>query len=149
MSTGGLDLGPQWAHHGATKTGHITMTTMPRMNVYAFDVDETLVLGDPPGPITIEQLMWLKAQGNIVGICGNYGAIFRKLHGWQNLFSFWNYGWSKGEVLIGIRQSFFLAGVSSTIDAFILVGNEGMGDKQAAIDAGWTFVEEKNFKEGL
>ena len=110
-------------------------------------MDETLVYGDPPGPVTHEQLLKLKMDGHILGICGNYGAVFRKVGGWHSLFSFWNYGWTKQEVLTAIKASMTAAGVAHEIEAWIMVGNEV--DRAPAEAAGWTFVYEKDFREGL
>ena len=40
------------------------------MKVYAFDVDETLYLSH--GPVQREVLVALRAEGHVLGLCGNW-----------------------------------------------------------------------------
>ena len=56
------------------------------MKVYAFDVDHTLELS--AGPVRFADVVKLREDGHIVGICGNWGAVTRFVGGWHNLFSF-------------------------------------------------------------
>ncbi|MDA4132126.1 MAG: hypothetical protein OK454_03250 [Thaumarchaeota archaeon] len=123
------------------------------MKVFAFDVDGTLDVGDPPGPVMLEQLVWLKMQGNVIGLCGNYGAVFRTVRGWHNLFSFWNL-MGKAKTLMAVKETMAMAGIIDQVEAFIMVGNDGDGvlvssDKANAVTAKWDFVLAEDFKEGL
>jgi hypothetical protein len=43
------------------------------MKVYAFDVDETLYLSH--GPVQWEALVALRAEGHVLGLCGNWSAV--------------------------------------------------------------------------
>ena len=43
------------------------------MNIYAFDVDDTLDVSG--GPISVVSLGGLKSQGHIVGLNGNWAAV--------------------------------------------------------------------------
>ena len=43
------------------------------MKVYAFDVDETLYLSH--GPVQWEALVALRAEGHVLGLCGNWAAV--------------------------------------------------------------------------
>lgn len=126
-------------------------------NVYAFDVDDTLEIGVPAGPVKVEQLMLLKSRGHIVGLCGNYGIVFARVHGWWNLFSFWNLELGKLECLAQVKRTidanYTMYGVPK-IEHYVMVGNDGDGehvscDKDNAQEAGWEFVAEKDFREGL
>ena len=112
------------------------------VNIYAFDVDDTLWLSN--GPVQLQQLTYLKEQGHILGLCGNWAVVCQLLRGWQFLFSF-----------IGpmeMSKPAFLSQIKAFIraDKYIMVGNvEPSPDKQSAEQAGWEFILEKEFKEGL
>ena len=122
------------------------------MNIYAFDVDNTLAIpamtGDD-GPIGLEQLIRLKSDGHVIGLNGNWARVVHYVRGWHNLFSFIGpCGISKGEFLVQLK-TYILA------DRYVMVGNDidGAGniapDRDAAKLAGWEFIREKDFKEGL
>jgi len=115
------------------------------MNIYAFDVDDTLWLSG--GPIQLQQLTYLKEQGHILGLCGNWAVVTQLLQGWHFLFSF------VGPMEMG--KAAFLSQIRTFVRAehYIMIGNDGVTgaslDKQAAETAGWEFVMEKDFKDGL
>jgi hypothetical protein len=116
------------------------------MNIYAFDVDDTLWLSN--GPVQLQQLVYLKQNGHVLGLCGNWAAVTQLLTGWGFLFSF------IGPMEMG--KAGFLNQIKTFIRAehYIMVGNDGDGetvsaDRQAAEIAGWEFVPERDFKEGL
>jgi hypothetical protein len=115
------------------------------LTVYAFDVDETLEVSG--GPVTLAMLAELRAQGHVVGICGNWGAFVQRVQGWWNLISFHNAGTPNKEThLINLKQ--YTPG-----DDFVLVGNilgvSGSSDDQgAAARAGWRFIRESDFAAG-
>ena len=117
------------------------------VNIYAFDVDDTLWLSN--GPVQLQQLIYLKNQGHILGLCGAWQKVVNSLDGWQNLFSFVGGETSEiGKVMI-LKQ----LKDSTRVDRYIMVGNFGYGgqskDKEQAEQAGWEFIQEKDFKEGL
>ncbi len=41
------------------------------MTLVSFDIDGTLVVGDPPGAVTLEMVQRAKARGYIVGSCSD------------------------------------------------------------------------------
>ncbi len=47
--------------------------------VLIFDVDGTLEVGDPPGPIPLSVLSYLKEKGFIVGIVGSWAKIPKEI----------------------------------------------------------------------
>ena len=115
------------------------------VNIYAFDIDETLEVSR--GPIKIHQLIELKRQGHVVGLCGNWAVVIQAVRGWENLISF-----------IGpmeMSKAGFLNQLKTFIraDDYIMVGNipgiSGVSDDQnAAQQAGWRFIKESDFDEG-
>ena len=130
------------------------------MKVYAFDVDETL--GISRGPVKLQALLDLKKQGEILGICGNWGKFVQEVSGWNHLISF--IGSGVVETTQGViygDKAWFLFNWKKYIPAedFILVGNalgedNGMGipggsdDKGSAERAGWRFIKEEAFARG-
>ncbi len=115
------------------------------MNVYAFDVDETLEVS--AGPVKLQQIVELCVEGHILGICGNYAKVTMMVVNWHDFFSF-----------IGpmeMPKAAFLRQIKMYVpaDDYIMVGNikgvSGASDDQgAAIEAGWRFIQEKNFAAG-
>src|SRR5260370_7274869 len=55
------------------------------MNIYAFDVDETLEVS--AGPIQITKLREL-AKEHIVGLCGNWALFVNAVRDWHTFISF-------------------------------------------------------------
>jgi len=119
-------------------------------NVYAFDCDETLEISR--GPVTIDSLIHLKAEGHILGICGNWGLVVQAVYGWENLFSF------VGQ--IGIHKTDFLLQLRAYINAddYVFVGNDhstpgkvytSPNDALYARQAGWRFIREDDFAKGV
>jgi hypothetical protein len=115
------------------------------MNIYAFDVDDTLEIS--AGPVSIESIGRLKVEGNIVGLNGNWAVAVQRLSGWHSLFSF-----------IGpmeMSKHAFLSQIKTYVPAtdYIMVGNilgvSGASDDQgAAMLAGWRFIKESDFALG-
>jgi hypothetical protein len=115
------------------------------MNIYAFDVDDTLELSG--GPITIASIGDLKSQGHIVGLNGNWAVVVQRLSIWHRIFSF-----------VGpmeMSKDSFLSQLKAYIRAedYIMVGNiigvsGGSDDEGAANLAGWRFIKESEFAEG-
>jgi len=105
--------------------------------VYAFDVDETLDVSG--GPIPLSFLKLLKAEGHIVGICGNWYLLVREVADWSQFVSFFG-------PLHGIAKATFLKELKDFVqeDAHIFVGNEPH-DRVAAEASGWAFVPELAF----
>lgn len=132
--------------------------------LYALDCDETLEISG--GPVTIEQLRTLRANGHIVGICGNWACFAEKVPDWYEIASFMGpthaLDWSgvvfgTGQVApvgTGLAKAEFLIQLRSHIraDRYVMVGNAGPNqspDKISAHVAGWEFVKEDEFREGL
>lgn len=112
--------------------------------IYLFDVDETLEISG--GPVTFQSIIDLKAQGNIVGLCGNWGLITRNTRGWENLFSLIN---------IGAEKVAFMQHILRYIPAedYIMVGNRKGGlspddEELTRLAGGWRFIAEKDFAAG-
>jgi hypothetical protein len=111
-----------------------------------FDVDETLEISG--GPIKIQQLFNLRNEGHIIGICGNF-------HPYTNLIPQWHLFTS----LIKIsneRKHQYLIAVKEHIpaDRYVMVGNihpsnAPYSDKDEAELAGWEFISELDFKDGI
>ena len=115
------------------------------MNIYAFDVDDTLDVSG--GPISVVSLGGLKSQGHIVGLNGNWAAVVQSVPLWHSIFSF-----------IGpmeMSKDTFLTQLKTYIqaDEYIMVGNikgvSGTSDDEGAADlAGWRFIKESDFSAG-
>lgn len=136
---------------------------MPR--VYAFDVDETLEISN--GPVTLQSLMYLRVQGHIVGICGNWGLFCQRVPGWQHLVSFVNcapplFVQQLNQSPVRMDKAWFLQELQKYIlaEEYIMVGNVmgelnslghkcGSEDSQAAQIAGWRFIKEDDFAKGV
>jgi len=108
--------------------------------IYMFDVDDTLEISR--GPVKLSQLVKLKEEGNIIGICGNWAGFANAVNGWQTLISILGpIGTSKASMLYQIK-TFIRA------DRFVLVGNHPV-DFIEARDSGWEFIKESEFKGGM
>lgn len=113
---------------------------------FAFDVDHTLEVSG--GPVTVASLRELVNRGEIVGLCGNWAVFVRAVPDWQRLISFLGpLGTSKGEFLIQLRTHV-------PAREYVMVGNDpitGVGaspDREAAHEAQWRFVLERDFAAG-
>lgn len=116
------------------------------MKLYAFDVDETLWITG--GPVKLADIIELKNQGHIVGLCGNYAQVTMRMMEWHYLFSF-----------IGpmeMTKEAFLFQLKTYVRAaeYIMVGNvkgvTGASDDEgaAARAGGWRFIREAQFAFG-
>src|ERR1035437_6951996 len=76
------------------------------MKVYAFDVDETLYLSH--GPVQWEALVALRAEGHVLGLCGNWAAVTLQVPEWHRVLSFIGPG-----VMLGL---FIFIGAGSAMD---------------------------------
>jgi hypothetical protein len=114
--------------------------------VYAFDVDDTLEVS--AGPVPIADLVALRAEGHIVGLCGNWAMVTMHYPEWHRVCSFVGpCGSEKDEFLRQIRQHV-------PAQDYVLVGNirgiSGASDDQGAAErAGWRFIQERDFANGL
>lgn len=114
--------------------------------VFSFDVDETLEIS--AGPVTLQSMMDLRAQGHIVGICGNWAAFVQRVPGWQHLVSFINAGAPNKEIHLQQIKMYVPA------DDYVMVGNRlgvtgASDDEGAAQRAGWRFILERDFAAGV
>ena len=121
------------------------------MKVYAFDVDECLEISN--GPVKLISMMELRDQGHIIGIAGNWGLFCSRVESWQWLVSFLSVGLEKGEWLEHFKR-YVIA------NEYIMVGNvfgekNSLGfvcqsrDSEAAAKAGWRFIKEDDFANGV
>jgi hypothetical protein len=119
------------------------------MKVYAFDVDETLYLSQ--GPVQWEALVALRAEGHVLGLCGNWAAVTLQVPEWHRVLSF------IGPGLIGTDKANFLATIKQYVPAeeHVMVGNDhslraytSPDDRRAADAAGWRFISEGAFAAG-
>ena len=100
----------------------------------AFDVDGTLEVGNPPGPIKLSKLKRLKEFGLIVGIVGS----FKKVKGVLPNLDFYYPGHPhKPKYLREIRERYNPA-------LAIYVGDEE-ADRLAALNAGFIYVRPEDF----
>jgi hypothetical protein len=88
------------------------------MKVYAFDVDETLYISQ--GPVQWEALVALRAEGHVLGLCGNWAAVTLQVPEWHRVLSF------IGPGLIGTDKAYFLATIKQYVPAeeHVMVGND-------------------------
>lgn len=135
---------------------------MPKGVCWAFDVDETLEISN--GPVKLDDLMALRVQGHIVGICGNWGLFCQKVSGWQHLASFVNCSpviqMSDGSI-VGDKAWWLRTFMQyCPADEYVMVGNVfgrvnslghtcGSRDSEAAEQAGWRFIVEDDFAKGV
>lgn len=126
--------------------------------IYCFDVDDTLAFSGAirPGAVSMNDVMKLRNQGCITGICGNYDAIIPKFKDWFNYFSFYGPAWpgitklnrtdNKHNQLLNIKEHI-------QAERYVMVGNRrgdpnahgGSQDDIQARLAGWEFIEESKF----
>ncbi len=129
------------------------------MNVYAFDVDETLEKSG--GPVSFDSLMQLRRDGHVVGICGNLAGFCTGTKNWHEIVSFLLnfdtfplYGGRMGSCFpkeVWLRV--FKEVTFPNADDYIMVGNifgvsGGSDDQGAAQRAGWRFISEQSFADG-
>lgn len=127
---------------------------MPK--VYAFDVDETLEVS--AGPILIADLLTLRRQGHVIGLCGNVHAFCTRVANWWEIISF-TLNLDTGPYLGGlIPKDIWLRMFRETswpaAEEYILVGNvlgvSGASDDQGGAQrAGWRFIKEDDFARGV
>src|SRR5665213_2541543 len=88
------------------------------MKVYAFDVDETLYLSH--GPVQWEALVALRAEGHVLGLCGNWAAVTLQVPEWHGVLSF------IGPGLIGTSTASFHITRKQYVPAeeHVMVGND-------------------------
>ena len=120
------------------------------LTVYGFDVDETLEVGRPPGPIKIIEMLRLRKEGHHVGIIGNWHQFVKSVSNWGDYCDFLtpivSNGQGKVPYLDALRN-----GIPA--DDHCLVGNIGgvtgmtYEDKDAK-EAGWRFISETDFANG-
>ena len=115
------------------------------MVVYAFDVDETLEVSN--GPVKLFDLVKLREQGHIVGLCGNWAMVTLHYSDWHRICSF------VGPV--GIEKHDFLRELRRCVPGadYVMVGNilgvsGASDDLGAAARAGWRFIRESEFAKG-
>ena len=121
------------------------------VRVYAFDVDDCLEISN--GPVSLASLEELRAQGHIVGVCGNMFA-FCRIPDWHKRISFLGQG--------AVPKEYFLDQLRRSIkaDDYVMVGNVmgelnslgfvgGSDDKGAADRVGWRFIKEDDFAKGV
>lgn len=125
---------------------------MPK--VFAFDVDETLVISG--GPVTLESLITLRDEGHIVGLCGNLHCFMERVPGWQDYISF-TLNFDTLVTLGGLLpKEYWLKTFTISCrnaEEYIMVGNRlgvtgASDDEGAAQRAGWRFILERDFAAG-
>ena len=118
------------------------------MKVYAFDVDETLYLSH--GPVQWEALVALRAEGHVLGLCGNWAAVTMQVPEWHRVLSF------IGPSLIGTDKTHSCRDQTYVpAEEHVMVGNDhslrayvSPDDRGAADAAGWRFLSEGAFAAG-
>jgi len=116
------------------------------MTIFAFDVDHTLEISD--GPVALTALERLRAQGHVVGLCGNWALVVRQVADWPQLVSFLGpIACTKVDQLAHLKRYV-------PADDYVMVGNDpaifgNSPDRDAAAEAGWRFLREAEFAAGL
>lgn len=116
------------------------------MVIYAFDVDDTLEISG--GPIPLVALADLRAAGHAVGICGNFAVFCARAPQWHTLVCFLGPGiMSKPDFLVYMKTY-------CPADEYVVIGNDprvfgASDDRGAAEAAGWRFISERAFAEGM
>lgn len=115
------------------------------MKIYAFDVDDTLEVSG--GPISIASIGNLQAEGQIVGLNGNWAVVVETVPLWHYLFSFIGPMEMSKQVFLVQLKTYIRA------DDYVMVGNilgvSGNSDDQGAAElAGWRFIRERDFAAG-
>lgn len=132
------------------------------MKCYAFDVDECLEISR--GPVTLDSMEQLRAQGHIVGLCGNWGLFCALVSDWHRRVSFLNCSFVAQDTAGNVfgDKAWWLTHFRQYVRAeeFIMVGNQfgrvnslghqcGSHDSEAAAKAGWRFILEDDFAKGV
>jgi hypothetical protein len=91
------------------------------MNIYAFDVDETLDVS--AGPVSMASIAEVKRRGDIVGLNGNWAVVVQTVPLWHRLFSFIGPMEMSKEVFLKQLKTYIRA------DDYVMVGNI-KGDKR-------------------
>lgn len=121
------------------------------LTVWAFDCDETLEVGRPPGPIKIIEMLNLKMSGDVVGLMGNWVQFIKAVGS-----HYGDYVDFIGPVRgVNHDKRPYLEAIRNGIpaDDYVLVGNvggvSGSSDEDiVAKDTGWRFIKEDEFAEG-
>ena len=116
------------------------------MNIYAFDVDETLDVS--AGPVSIASIDEVKSRGDIVGLNGNWAVVVQTVPLWHRIFSFIGPMEMSKEIFLKQLKTYIRA------DDYVMVGNikgkSGASDDEGAADsAGWRFIKESDFAAGV
>jgi hypothetical protein len=108
-------------------------------------VDETLEVSQ--GPVNMLDLLELREDGHIVGLCGNWAMATQHYPDWHLICSFVG--------PCGIEKHDFLRQLREHIpaDDYVMVGNilgvSGASDDRGAAErAGWRFIQESEFARG-
>src|SRR3990172_7963434 len=116
------------------------------MVVYAFDVDDTLEVSK--GPVKLLDLVKLREHGHIVGLCGNWAMVTLHCPGWHHICSFVGpCGIEKHDFLRQLRQ--YIPGHDYVMVGNILGISGASDDRGAAERAGWRFIQESEFANGV
>jgi glycosyltransferase involved in cell wall biosynthesis/predicted SAM-dependent methyltransferase len=117
--------------------------------LFAFDVDHTLEISE--GPIKLADLKKLRAEGHLVGLCGNWPVFLERVKNHGDYVSFMGprsepFTNDKDEYLRWLKANF-------KADEYVMVGNilgqtGASDDKGAAERTGWRFVQEASFDKG-
>jgi hypothetical protein len=113
-------------------------------------VDETLYISQ--GPVQWEALVALRAEGHVLGLCGNWAAVTLQVPEWHRVLSF------IGPGLIGTDKANFLTTIKQYVPAeeHVMVGNDhslrayaSPDDRRAADAAGLPPEKWSSLKYGL
>lgn len=108
------------------------------LGVWLFDVDETLTISG--GPVTLESMMELRRQNQIVGLCGNLHCFMERVPKWWEYISVTT-NFDTLTTLGGLLpkeywlRTFLVS--CRNMDRYVLVGNRlgetGMSDDEGAV----------------
>ena len=125
------------------------------MKLYLFDVDGSLNVSPRlPGPIDIKDVIYLRNQGNAVGVMGDWKALIRGYPDWWKVFCFFGPIESIGPIAPMKAADLTVMRKNFPPDwEIIMVGNRpgvhpGSNDSGAAALAGIRFISETEFANG-
>lgn len=101
------------------------------MKLVSFDIDGTLEVGDPPGPLTMDMVRVVKAKGFIIGSCSD-----RPLSAQRAI-------WKKHNIEVDfVTSKHMLSDVKGkfSADAYCHIGDREDLDRQYALKAGYDFL---------
>ena len=103
----------------------------PALILISYDIDGTLEVGDPPGPLTMDMVRVTKAKGFLIGSCSDRPPSSQRAL------------WAQHQIEVDfVSAKHMLAEVKTKFkaDAYVHIGDREDLDKQMALRAGFDFL---------